>query len=168
MGKFTYLCHSYIRADSRFVPSQWETALLCNDVSHWLGASLESALYITFLVRWIHRGGGYVTQKPSKYLQGFHSLCTLSFKLMSLRPSSNFSTASKFPFSAARCNAVFSFWNWNGMMTPGPWYKDRLSQVWDSHVKDKTVTRSLYWSDDIFILKWPPGHAFQIRSGGYA
>ena len=31
-------------ADSRFAPSQWETALLCNDVSHWLGASLESAL----------------------------------------------------------------------------------------------------------------------------
>ena len=30
--------------DSRFGPSQWETALLCNDVSHWLGASLESAL----------------------------------------------------------------------------------------------------------------------------
>ena len=32
------------RADSRFAPSQWETALLCNDVSRWLGASLESAL----------------------------------------------------------------------------------------------------------------------------
>ena len=32
------------RADTRFAPSQWETALLCNDVSHWLGASLESAL----------------------------------------------------------------------------------------------------------------------------
>ena len=31
------------RADSRFVPSQWETALLYKDVSHWLGASLESA-----------------------------------------------------------------------------------------------------------------------------
>ena len=30
------------RADSKFAPSQWETALLCNDVSHWLGASLES------------------------------------------------------------------------------------------------------------------------------
>ena len=26
-------------ADSRFTPSQWERALLCNDVSHWLGAS---------------------------------------------------------------------------------------------------------------------------------
>ena len=34
-----------LRADSRFARSQWETALLCNDVSHWLGASLESALY---------------------------------------------------------------------------------------------------------------------------
>ena len=25
--------------DSRFVPSQWEIALLCNDISHWLGWS---------------------------------------------------------------------------------------------------------------------------------
>ena len=33
-----------VRANYRFVPSQWETALLCNDVSHWLGANLESAL----------------------------------------------------------------------------------------------------------------------------
>ena len=32
------------RADSRFAPSQWETALFCNAVSHWLGTSLESAL----------------------------------------------------------------------------------------------------------------------------
>ena len=30
------------RAHSRFGPSQWETTLHCNDVSHWLGASLES------------------------------------------------------------------------------------------------------------------------------
>ena len=29
------------RADSRFAPRQWETALLCNDVSHWLGTSLK-------------------------------------------------------------------------------------------------------------------------------
>ena len=34
----------YHRADSRFAPSQkWETVLLCNSASHWLGASLESA-----------------------------------------------------------------------------------------------------------------------------
>ena len=31
------------RADSRLAPSQWETSLLSNDVSHWLGANLESA-----------------------------------------------------------------------------------------------------------------------------
>ena len=32
--------------DFRFVPSQWETALLCNDVSHWLSANLESVLCV--------------------------------------------------------------------------------------------------------------------------
>ena len=32
--------------DSGFAPSQWETALLFNDVSHWLGASLESVLHV--------------------------------------------------------------------------------------------------------------------------
>ena len=36
------------RADSRFAPSQWETALLCNDVSRWLGASLKSARIYAF------------------------------------------------------------------------------------------------------------------------
>ena len=35
----------YYKADFRFAPSQLETALLCNDASHRLGASLESALY---------------------------------------------------------------------------------------------------------------------------
>ena len=35
-----------IRVDSEFAPSQWETSLLCNDVSHWLGANLELALDI--------------------------------------------------------------------------------------------------------------------------
>ena len=40
-----------IKADSRFASSQWEAALLCNDVSHWLGAYLESALCI--LYRWL-------------------------------------------------------------------------------------------------------------------
>ena len=31
-------------ADSRFAPTKWEAASLWNDASHWLGASLESAL----------------------------------------------------------------------------------------------------------------------------
>ena len=34
------------RADSRFAPSHWKTTLHCNDVCHWLGASLESALLL--------------------------------------------------------------------------------------------------------------------------
>ena len=38
------------RADSRFAPGQWETALLFNDASHWLGASLKSALLLNFCV----------------------------------------------------------------------------------------------------------------------
>ena len=38
------------RADSRFAPSQWETSLQSNAVSHWLGASLESALTL----QWHH------------------------------------------------------------------------------------------------------------------
>ena len=33
-------------ADFMSAPSQWETVLLCNDVSHWLGTSLESALQL--------------------------------------------------------------------------------------------------------------------------
>ena len=32
------------RPDSRFAPSQWETDLLCNGVSHWLSATLKSTL----------------------------------------------------------------------------------------------------------------------------
>ena len=39
------------RTDSRFAPSQWETALQSNDFSHWLGANLESALETYFPTR---------------------------------------------------------------------------------------------------------------------
>ena len=35
---------SIYRPDSRLAPSQWETSLQSNAVSHWLGANLESAL----------------------------------------------------------------------------------------------------------------------------
>ena len=44
------------RAHSRFAPSQWETVLLCNDVSHWRGASLKSAVECpisTFQEQWV-------------------------------------------------------------------------------------------------------------------
>ena len=47
------------RAYSRFAPSQWETALLCNTVSHWLGASLESGLRLG------QKGANLVSNKTS-------------------------------------------------------------------------------------------------------
>ena len=36
------------RDQSRYVPSQWETSLHCNDVSHWLGTYLDRSLYSLF------------------------------------------------------------------------------------------------------------------------
>ena len=39
----------YLRVDSTFATSQWETALHCNNVSLWLGGSLESALYLVVI-----------------------------------------------------------------------------------------------------------------------
>ena len=46
------LLHFHNRADSRFAPSQWETSLQSNAVSHWLCANLESALlqYIPIII----------------------------------------------------------------------------------------------------------------------
>ena len=44
--KFWQMLIVSYRADSMFAPSQWETGLLCNDVSHWLDASLKSALFL--------------------------------------------------------------------------------------------------------------------------
>ena len=51
--------HRY-RADSRFAPGQWETALLFNDVSHWLGASLKSAC------KWRQSSPNYHVQSTEK------------------------------------------------------------------------------------------------------
>ena len=42
------------RVDFRFAPSQWETPLLCSNVSHWLGASLESALHMDEIDEILH------------------------------------------------------------------------------------------------------------------
>ena len=33
-----------------FLPSQWETVLLCHNISPWLGASLESGLYMYSMI----------------------------------------------------------------------------------------------------------------------
>ena len=44
------LCMQYCSRDqSRSVPSQWETLLHCNDVSHWLGAYIDWSLFYYLL-----------------------------------------------------------------------------------------------------------------------
>ena len=43
----------WLKVDSRFAPSRWETALLCNDGSHWLGGNLESALLACSALCWM-------------------------------------------------------------------------------------------------------------------
>ena len=43
IGKYGDI-ENFCRADSRLAPSQWETSIQSNAVSHWLGANLESAL----------------------------------------------------------------------------------------------------------------------------
>ena len=48
-------------------PSQWEMALLCNGVSHWLGAILESALKFYLL-------------QPTRYLRSFPPWFIASFQ----------------------------------------------------------------------------------------
>ena len=44
---------THIRVYSRLAPSQWETSLQSNAVSHWLSANLESALHMKIRQVWI-------------------------------------------------------------------------------------------------------------------
>ena len=54
VGRANYNRHVICtRADSKLAPSQWETSLQSNAVSHWLDANLESALCIP-LHAWLH------------------------------------------------------------------------------------------------------------------
>ena len=48
LGTLHTVLQGLYRDDSRFAPSQWETVLLCNEVSHWLGTSQELALLYTW------------------------------------------------------------------------------------------------------------------------
>ena len=41
-----YQSEYFVRADSMFVPSQWETLLQSKAISHWLGENLDSALIL--------------------------------------------------------------------------------------------------------------------------
>ena len=59
------------RADSRFVPSQWDTVLLCNDVSHWMGASLQSACYSMALMNAKQHKPSELTSHPIAHIHSW-------------------------------------------------------------------------------------------------
>ena len=62
MGHFLVIVLLISRLILGFAPSQWETSLLCNDVSHWPDAGLESALYmdqLTTIYQLSSPGPGY-------------------------------------------------------------------------------------------------------------
>ena len=48
-----YFSERHCRAHSMLAPSQWETSLQSNAVSHWLGANLESALHRIGVPAWM-------------------------------------------------------------------------------------------------------------------
>ena len=76
-----YMFH---RADSSFAPSQWGTALLCNDLSHWLGANLESALHVPCRESsWWHHDMKRLTFRVSFDVFFVASLKKLPVKLLS-------------------------------------------------------------------------------------
>ena len=53
------------RGDSRLAPSQWETSLQSNTISHWLVANLESAL-LHYQLLWIFQSGLLCWQSQSQ------------------------------------------------------------------------------------------------------
>ena len=77
------------RADSRFAPSQWETALLCNNVSHWLSANLESALAKSryFQKHYFQRINAYFVIPPETKFRGGILDSPCSSVRLSVRPS---------------------------------------------------------------------------------
>ena len=73
------------RVDSRFAPSQWETSLRSNAVSHWLGANLESGLYMMWSAQPIIASFVVLFHliSPCKYTGSFFTcLCTALYFLI--------------------------------------------------------------------------------------
>ena len=57
---------SCLRADSMLAPSQWETSLQSNTVTHWLGTNLESALMSFYFQPSVVGAGEWLTWQETK------------------------------------------------------------------------------------------------------
>ena len=84
-----------LRADSRLVPSQWETLLQRNTVSHWLGVNLESALDLG-LNKWLRKQSrSRLFETPSRSLWCHCNVISLSTR--GPWPLSNHSQCQTYP-----------------------------------------------------------------------
>ena len=72
------------RADFRFAPSQWETSLQSNAVSHWLGTNLELALRHWLKNRKICHSSWWHWELPFWQLS-VHQMMKISSKLWNFR-----------------------------------------------------------------------------------
>ena len=133
-----------VRADSRFAPSQWETALLCNDVSHWLGTNLESALSV---------GGSAITQASATLAQTAWVLFQYKDHLSRY---GYYHYKDKIVMRLIVIMGIFILVRWSLYIEMGPRipfpYKDRLFRYMDfmrssyRHIGNPwTKTTSLYW-----------------------
>ena len=68
---------SECRDQSRYVPSQWETSLQCNDVSYWLGANLDwSLIWMAYQFTTRRHSNGYAISAPLVALTVAHVTMT--------------------------------------------------------------------------------------------
>ena len=77
-----------VRADSRFAPSQWETALQSNTVSHWLGASPVSCPLMStnfdnqLVTNWVNNTKLYHGKKTCKEKSSTTTLACFTYFLI--------------------------------------------------------------------------------------
>ena len=103
---YTFHTHTH-RGDSRFESSQWETVLLCNNVSDWPSANLESALHV---------------------ISGF----TRGSQVSRARAQTKFSQWCSNTDSIADCRVQFRFYQSVLAGSIGVWARIKLSGEWVS------------------------------------
>ena len=148
--------------DSRFAPNQSKTALLCNNIFHWLGASLDSTLWHknvfriidplvesstchkqTRLAYWTHRNK---LQWNVNHIQ----------KSLSLRTCSHVSSASRDYSCSDLCMFCMTSWNGNIFRITGPLCGD--SPVTGEFPSQRLATRSKLWWV-FWVCAWTNGWA---------
>ena len=107
------------------MPSQWETALLRNDVSHWLGASLESALRIYLSLNYEDTIWIWIT--------------ITHHDIIEILPHGGYWPVHH-TYSVTL--QIYTWWR----KEPGPWFNIKMTSYQDrkSHCGDKTILRPSY------------------------